>query len=132
MDETCRVFLIGDSLFVETLAPLLADESWVTVTGTAVSPQDAIATITTDLPHLIILAYTGTAHAGSQPAHSPDPLLDHYPDIPIICADLNHDYVQVITSRRVSARRADLLAAIAEIGRTKDELRRTRDDFRKS
>jgi hypothetical protein len=127
MDETCRVFLIGDSLFVETLAPLLAAEAWVTVMGTAVSPHAALTTIDTDRPHLIILAY-----AGSQPAHSPDPLLDHYPDIPIICADLNHDYVQVITSRRVSARRADLLAAIAEIGRTNYELRRTRDDFRNS
>jgi hypothetical protein len=115
MDETCRVFLIGDSLFVETLAQLLAAETWVTVTGTAVSPHAALTTIDTDRPHLIILAHTSMAHAGSQPAHSPDPLLDHYPDIPIICADLNHDYVQVITSRRVSARRADLLAAIAEI-----------------
>jgi DNA-binding NarL/FixJ family response regulator len=121
MDETCRVFLIGDSLFVETLAQLLADESWVTVTGTAVSPEAALPTIATDQPHLIILAY-----AGSQPGHSPDPLLDHYADIPVICADLNHDYVQVITSRRVSARRADLLAAIAEIRRTKDELRITK------
>ncbi|MFO7536916.1 MAG: hypothetical protein R6X32_02515 [Chloroflexota bacterium] len=114
MDETCRVFLIGDSLFVETLAQLLAAETWVTVTGTAVSPHTALTTLDADLPHLIILAY-----AGNQPAHSPDPLLDHYPDLPIICADLNRDYVQVITSHRVNARRADLLAAIAEIVNSK-------------
>jgi hypothetical protein len=44
-----------------------------------------------------------------------DRLLAAHPDLPIILADLSHDYVQVITSRRVGARRSDLLAAIAAL-----------------
>jgi hypothetical protein len=40
------------------------------------------------------------------------PLLVTYPDLPIICADLSTDSVQVITSQRVEAHMSDLLAAI--------------------
>lgn len=107
MDEVCRVFLIGESLFIDALAQLLADESWVELTGTAISTQMAIAAFNTARPHLIIMA-----HMGNRTPCSPDLILDHYPDIPIIYADLNRDYVQVITSQRVSARREDLLSTI--------------------
>ena len=107
MDELCRVFLIGESLFTDALAQLLAGESWVELTGTAVSPQIAIAVFHEVRPHLIIMA-----HGSDQAPQSPDLLLDHCPDIPLICADLNRDYVQVITSQRVSARRDDLLSTM--------------------
>jgi hypothetical protein len=118
MDEVCRVFLIGDSLFTDTLGQLLGKEAWLSIKGTAVSPQAAIVSIDRAIltglpqstPHLIILV-----HAGDQAAQSPDPLLEHYPDVRIICADLNRDYVQVITSHRIGARSADLLSAIADL-----------------
>ncbi|MFW6070444.1 MAG: hypothetical protein ACOC9X_05300 [bacterium] len=116
MDDVCRVFLIGESLLIDVLAQLLAEESWLEVEETALSPQVAIAAVPQARPHLFIVA-----HAGNRPPHSPDPILDHYPGIPIIHVDLNRDYVQIITSRRVGARRTDLLAAIKELSGASSE-----------
>jgi DNA-binding NarL/FixJ family response regulator len=110
MDRVCHIFLIGNSLFTETLAQLLAGEAWIQVAGTAVSPDQALACMTTAVPDLVIMA-----HAGNGPHESLDLLLEHYPDMPLICADLNRDYVQIITSRRVGASRHDLLAAIQDL-----------------
>lgn len=107
MEEECRIFLIGDSLFTESLAQMLAAVENIQVMGTAVSPQTALLPLQTAVPHLVIIA-----HAGSRPPQSADPILNDYPDIPIIYADLNRDYIQVITSRRVSARLDALLATI--------------------
>lgn len=50
----------------------------------------------------------------------PNTLLNQFPDIPIIKADLNQDYVQIITSRRVNARRVDLLVAIHELAKLRE------------
>lgn len=110
MEEDCRVFLIGNSLFTESLAQMLAEAENITVVGTAVSPSTAITAVAKTCPHIIIVA-----NAGDQPQANFNPLLSTYPTIPIIHADLNQDYVQIITSRRVSARRTDLLAAIHEL-----------------
>jgi DNA-binding NarL/FixJ family response regulator len=110
MDKICHIFLIGDSLFTETLAQLLAGEPWIRIAGTAVSPEEALACMATAVPDLAIIA-----HAAEGPHESPDLLLDHYPELPLICADLNRDYVQIITSRRVGASRNDLLAAIQDL-----------------
>lgn len=107
MSDVCRVFLIGESLFIDALTQLLAAESWIALAGTAISPQVAIAALPGTRADLIILT-----HAGNPTLQSPDLILDRFPDIPIIYADLNRDYVQVITSQRVSARREDLLSSI--------------------
>jgi hypothetical protein len=40
------------------------------------------------------------------------PLLLAYPDLPILCADLQADDLRIIRSQRVGARIDDLLAAI--------------------
>lgn len=111
-EDACRVFLIGDSLFTESLAQMLAEAEKVQVVGTAVFPQDDFTAVTQSHPQVIILA-----DAGQHP-NAATALLTQFPDIPIIQADLNRDYVQVITSRRVHARRTDLLAAIMELSRT--------------
>ncbi len=108
-EETCRVFLIGDSLFTESLAQMLAEAENVQVVGTAVFPLIDFTAVTKAHPHVIILADAG------QHQNTATTLLAQFSDIPIIQADLNRDYVQVITSRRVNARRNDLLAAIHEL-----------------
>lgn len=108
-EETCRVFLIGDSLFTESLAQMLAEAEKVQVVGTAVFPVNEFTAVTQSHPQVIILADAG------QHQNTATSLLTQFPDIPIIKADLNRDYVQVITSRRVNARRTDLLAAIHEL-----------------
>lgn len=110
MEEDCRVFLIGDSLFTESLAQMLAEAKNIMVVGTAVSPTTATTAVAKAFPHIIIVA-----NASNNIQSNFQPLLSIFPTIPLIHADLNQDYVQIITSRRVSARRTDLLAAINEL-----------------
>lgn len=113
MEKVCRVFIIGDSLFTETLAHMLAGAAGVAVVGSVTSRVAAFTAVAQARPHVIIVADVGDqfqAHFG--------PLLSLYPNIPIISADLNRDYVQIITSRRVNARRDDLLAAIDELAKS--------------
>lgn len=106
MEEDCRVFLIGDSLFTETLAQMLSEAESVRIVGTAVFATLDKTAVTQTTPHVIIIADSG------QQQEISTTLLTHFPDIPIINADLNRDYVQVITSRRVGTRRSDLLTVI--------------------
>ena len=114
MEEDIRIFLIGDSLFTETLAQMLADAVQVQVVGTAVFPALDETAVAQSQPTIIIVAGTG------QYQDITTILLNQFPDIPIIKADLNQDYVQIITSRRVNARRADLLVAIHELAKLRD------------
>lgn len=100
---------MGDSLFTESLAQLLGEAEKVQVVGTAVLPMVAVMAVAQTQPHIIIITNA------SQTQDTASNLLTQFPDIPIIHADLNQDYVQIITSRRVSARRSDLLAAIHEL-----------------
>lgn len=89
---------------------MLADVGGVKVVGTASSRAKAVNVVAKTNPHIIVIADVGPAKQDTSGS-----LISLYPDIPIICADLNKDYVQVITSRRVSARREDLLVAIDEL-----------------
>lgn len=113
MDEAdCRVFLIGDSLFTDSLGQVLSESVNIEIVGTAVSPTTAVAEVPKRFPHIIIVA-----KASQQVQTDLQLLLSIYPAIPIIHADLNQDYVQIITSRRVHARRTDLLAMIDELSK---------------
>lgn len=109
-EEKCRIFLVGHTLFTESLGQILADTENIQVVGTAVSPALAVTAVSQTSPHIIIVANTS-----EQTQTNLQPLLALLPAIPIIHADMNQDYVQIITSRRVSARRTDLLAAINEL-----------------
>lgn len=111
MEGNSRIFLIGDSLFTETLAQMLTNAEQVQVVGTAVFPAWDEMVVAQSQPHIIIVADAGQ-HQGIT-----NTLLNQFPNIPIIKADLNQDFVQIITSRRVNARRTDLLAAIDELSK---------------
>lgn len=115
MEKECRVFLVGDSLFTESLAQMLAEAEDVRVMGTAVFTLLDKTAVMQSRPHIIIIAGAGPHHDVS------GDLLATFAGIPIIHADLNQDYVQIITSRRVSARRTDLLAAIDELSRQRSD-----------
>lgn len=110
MVNRCRVFILGDSLFAETLRQMLASQPDVQIVGTADSPAATITAVSATHPDAIIIA-----EASSQPTHIYGPLLAAYPDIPILCANLSRDYVQIITSQRVNARKNDLLTAIRSL-----------------
>ena len=111
-EEDCRIFLIGDSLFTESLGQMLAETKNLQIVGTAVSSTVAITAVAQTLPHIIIVA-----NASEHTQTDLNSLLSLYPSLPIIHTDLNQDYVQIITSRRVRARRTDLLAAISELSK---------------
>lgn len=107
MNEAHRVFIVGDSLFAETLAQMLTGSGVAAVAGVAPTIEQALPWLQTETPDVVIVAGPETAGPATV-----NPLLAANPDLSIICADLNTDYVQIITSQRISAHRADLLAAI--------------------
>lgn len=109
-----KVFLIGDSLFAETLGRMLATARTVRIIGSAPTPESALPLLATCRPEAVIVAggnVMSSAAVGQ--------LLTRYPDLPVICANLSMDNVQVITSHRISARTSDLLAAVAQLPRRK-------------
>ncbi len=106
MDEY-RAIIVGDSLFSETLNQMLADTGKVMIAGTSPTLEDAMSIIENSNPDVVIVAYTNET---SQEYLSP--FLAKHPNLPIIRADLNQNYLQVITSQRVGARGSDLMSAI--------------------
>ncbi len=114
MEKECWVFIIGDSLFTETLGQLLANTADMKIVGTAPSLALARTFVAKAFPHVIIFADT------SDPTQDKfGPLLSNFPDLPLISVDLSRDYVQIISSRRVSTRLDDLLAAIRNVSAKK-------------
>lgn len=109
MDEY-RAIIVGDSLFSETLNQMLVDTGKVVIIGTSSTLEEVMPTIENLNPDVVIAAYSSET---SQEYLSP--FLAKYPDLPIIRADLNQNYLQVITSQRVGARGSDLMAVIATL-----------------
>ncbi len=109
-----RVFIVGDSLFAETLTRTLTSSGTVEVIGTAPSIAGVSAALKTQFADALIVAEIKES-ASAELA----PLLAANPDLPILRADLNTDNIQVITSHRIGARTADLLAALAELPKRK-------------
>ena len=110
MEDMYQVFIIGESLFAETLSQMLTSSGTVAIIGAASSPEEALPLLETARPDVIIVADTGES---DRVAFAP--LLNAHLDLPVISADLSHDYIQIITSQRVGAHRSDLLAAIASL-----------------
>jgi hypothetical protein len=50
------VFVVGSSLFAETLAQILGDSRTVTVIGTAPSPEVALPTFEVEYPEAVVVA----------------------------------------------------------------------------
>jgi hypothetical protein len=108
-----RAFIMGWSLFAETVERALtsqADPQTVIVVGRCSTLEEALRQIPLANPDVVIVA------GMDQPASAVfGPLLACFPDLPILNADLNTNYVQVITSRSVHADRVDLLNAIVSL-----------------
>jgi DNA-binding NarL/FixJ family response regulator len=107
MNERHRILIVGDSLFAETLAQLLTGSGIAEVAGVVPTLDQALSWLQTATPDVVIVASPETGGAAIV-----NPLLAAHPDLSIIRADLSEDYVQMITSQRISAHRAGLLAAI--------------------
>jgi len=104
------VFVVGDSLFAETLIQVLGDSQSVTVVGTAPTPEDALPSLGSLLPDAVIVASADDTIVATFA-----PILVNNPDLPIIHADLSTNHVQVITNQSIDARISDLLSAIAAL-----------------
>ena len=109
-----RVFVVGSSLFAETMAQILGDSPTVTVIGTAPTPEVALPTIETEYPDVVILA--GPVEI-SQLALGL--LLTTFHELPVIYADPNAEHMQVFTSQRVGTRPSDLIAALTKLPKRK-------------
>ncbi|MBI3244693.1 MAG: hypothetical protein HYZ49_20635 [Chloroflexi bacterium] len=109
--ETRKVFVVGDSLFAEALTQILAKTA-VEIVGSAPTPEAALPRLKTKCPDAVIIA-----NASAEPTLPAvfGQFLAAYPNLPIICANLGANDIQVITSQRAGTGSSDLLAAIAAL-----------------
>ena len=107
-----KVFIVGDSLFAETLAQMLGavNSDTITVIGSAPTLEAALPLLKTQQPDAVIVA-----SASELPAETLSQFLSVHPTLSILCADLGTHDVQVITRRRVAARSDDLIKAIRRL-----------------
>ncbi|MDI9547124.1 MAG: hypothetical protein QM346_05930 [Chloroflexota bacterium] len=111
MDEAVRrVFIVGDSLFAETVAQLLGRSSALSMVGTAGDVTGALPLLAVCQPDLVIVLSSGDRYDLDL-----CPLLTDYPDLPIVRADLSANELRIIHSQRLEARASDLLAAIRSL-----------------
>ncbi len=108
--ELRNVFVVGDSLFAETLIQLLGDSPTVTVIGTAPTPEEALSILKNQTPDAVIVAVADETIVAAF-----TPILIANPNLPIIHADLNTNQMHLITNQAIDARVSDLLAAIAAL-----------------
>ena len=107
-----RVFIVGSSLFAETLAQVLEDSQTVTVVGTASTSEEALSSLESQYPDAVIFAGANEVNVSTFV-----PIMIAHPNLPIFHADLNTNQVQVITNQTIDARMSDLLAAIEALPR---------------
>ncbi len=104
-----RVCIVGDSLFAESIAYTLRGWEMVELVSRPATIEEALPWLETSDLDAVVVAGTdqgSTTHFG--------PLLAEYPNLMIIRADLSTDKIQIITSRCVHAREADLLATMVK------------------
>ena len=107
MTDQHRVVIVGDSLFAETLTHMLTQSNAVVVTGVAMTVAEAWPLLQGQPPDAVIVAETTAVDHALLGL-----LVAMAPGLTVIRANLNNDYVQIITSQRVGAKSADLLAAL--------------------
>ncbi|NUM44445.1 MAG: hypothetical protein HUU38_07025 [Anaerolineales bacterium] len=105
-----QVFIIGETLYAETLTHLLADSEEVEIAGTATTPAEALPSLRESPPDALILASIEKTSLGSL-----DLLLEACPDVPLLCTNLNDANVQMFTHRKLNARFSTLLEALTQI-----------------
>ena len=109
--ETRRVLIVGDTLFAETLAQLLARDESIQVAGNVSTLQDALPALRASRLDAVIVAGVDRL-----PESALSDLLSIHPEVSIICLDLCANDIQVIVNQRLSVRSTgDLLAVIASL-----------------
>jgi len=104
--ETRRVYIVGDTLFAETLVQMLGEYEAIEVIGSAPTPSEALTRLQNQNPDVVIVAGVSESIIS---------LLVACPDLPVIHTDLNTNRIQVITNQTIDARISDLLTAISAL-----------------
>lgn len=105
-----QVFVIGETLYAETLTRMLADSGQVNIAGTATTPAIALPCLSKSPPDAVIIASIEKTSLNAL-----ELLLEACPNVPLLCTNLNDDSVQMFTHRRLNARFSTLLEAITQI-----------------
>ena len=113
--ELRNVFIIGDSLFADTLIQSLEGSENVVVVGTAPTPEDALSVLKHHSLDAVIMAVVDESVVADFA-----PILIANPDLAIIHADLSTNQMQVITNQSIDARISDLLTAIADLPKRRE------------
>ncbi len=106
-----RIFVIGDSLFADSVTATMRHVDTVHVVGTAPSIEAIDSWLS--LNHLDLIIVAGTT--GEDSSADFGSLVARFPHLPIIRTTLNTDQIQITTSQCVGARLSDLLEVIATL-----------------
>ncbi len=106
-----RAFIIGSSLFAETLKQLLTNAAAVSVVGHAFNIEESLPFLNTLAIDVLIVAN----HEYESGQGDFIRLLSDYPGLPILYVSLSTNTVQVITSQQVHANLTNLLDILAAL-----------------
>ena len=112
--EIRNIFVVGDSLFADTLIQSLGGSENVAVVGTAPTPEYALPMLKEQNLDAVIVAV-----ADESVVVDFTPILIANPELAIIRADLSTNQMQVIRNQSINARISDLLSAIADLPKRK-------------
>lgn len=109
--EKRRIFIVGDSLFAETLTQLLGQEEAVNIVGMTSTLTGALPLLAACHPDVVIIA-----RESSQPDAAFAHFLSIYPQLPVICLDLSSNDLQIIVSQhQIAHSSSDILAVITAL-----------------
>lgn len=118
-----RVFIIGQSLFAESLMQLFSSAVDVSITGYSATVAEAIPALNPKAVDAVILVST----LAKPIADDVNTLLAAAPHITIISTNLDENTVQVITRKQVDAQLSELLTVLSslpEISNTDNETKK--------
>jgi len=106
-----RVLLIGSQhLFSESMERILRDADDVELIGPWDMGEDVCARIRDVQPHVVVIADVDVR--GEESARFTTAIIEQYPGLPIIRANLSENVVRVFSTHLLPARGADLLETI--------------------
>ncbi|MFZ5808467.1 MAG: hypothetical protein ACOY16_04215 [Chloroflexota bacterium] len=115
--EVQRIFLVGDSLFAETMMQLFTQETNVQVIGISSSLSQAATWLSRTKPDMVIVA--GSSNLSDTALTQ---LLLTHPALPVLLMNLSNTEILLIFSQRVPAHSIqDILTIMASIPKSTQE-----------
>ena len=106
--EVRRVLIVGDMLFAEMLAQLMAQNAAIEVIGAAPDLASVKPFLTQDCPDAVVYA-----RKPNEDDLAFSRFITENPDLPVLCTELGTNAIQVVISHNIKVRSSsDLIAAI--------------------